>query len=178
MRVRASAVIPFLVAFLVLTQGCAPGIRLLTSPATAPEVTGTYDLLTYGCRYPNDIKNLAILISEGARYPVEVYDLPTSYYVEKGLAAATALDKAGSFLRGCGTRRVTGTRLSRISDGSGGTLGYEVRTLYFPLEFGITDVLLVNYALTDGKVRVYVKIDPDVERAIESVGGNDRDSAR
>lgn len=178
MRARASAILPFLVASIVLLQGCAPGMRLPTSPATVSEVTGTYDLLLYGCRYPNDVKNLAILVSEGARYPVEVYDLPTSYHIEKGLAAAAALGKAESFLRGCGTRRVTGTRTSRIPDGSGGTIGYEVRTLYFPLEFGISDVLMVNYALTDGMVRAYVKVDPDVERAIESIGSGDRDSSR
>jgi len=176
--ISTTAVLSCLLLVVLLLGGCASGMRLPTSPATAPEVIGTYDLLIYGCRYPNDVKNLAILVSEGARYPVEVYDLPTSYHIEKGLAAATALDKAESFLRGCGTRRVSGTRMSRIPDGSGGTIGYEVRTLYVPFEFGIMDVLLVNYTLTDGMVRAYVKVDPDVERSIESIGDNGRDSGR
>jgi hypothetical protein len=177
MKFVTAIVFDCLLAAVLLLEGCMPGMRLSTSPASPAEITGTYDLLLYGCRYPDDIKNLAVLIREGSRYPVEVYDLPTSYHIERSLPAEKALSAAESFLR-CGTRHVTGFRLRRIPDGSGGTIGYEVRALYFPFEFGISDVLLVHYALIDGTVRAYVKIDPDVERAIESSGSGQRDSGK
>jgi hypothetical protein len=177
MKFFTATALTFLLTAVLLLDGCVPGMRLPTSPATPAEIAGTYDLLLYGCRYPNDIKNLAILIREGSRYPVEIYDLPTSYRIERGLPADKALSAADSFLQ-CGTRQVTGFRLSKIPDGSGGTVGYEVRALYFPLEFGISDVLLVRYELVDGAVRVYVQIDPDVERAIESWGSDHNDSGR
>ncbi len=169
----------FIIPLLLLTlQACAAGKQLATSSANPAEVQGrTYTLLLYGCHYPVDIKNLALLVDEGSKYPVEIFDIPTSYQVKKGVPGPEALKEADSFVR-CSTRRVSGTQLRRISDDAGGTIGYEVRPLYFPLEFGITDVMLVSYSLQHGTVKTYIRLDPDVERAIESVGSDDHHSSR
>ena len=67
-------------------------------------------------------------------------------------------------------------KLERIPDDSGGTIGYEVRPLYLPWEFGKSDIMLISYSLRDGKARVYIKLDPDVERAIGASGGSGRSS--
>ena len=107
---------------------------------------------------------------------MEIYGLPTSYQVKKGISGQEALKEADAFVR-CSTRRVTQTQLRRIKDDAGGTIGYEMRPLYFPTEFGQTDVLLVSYALQNGVVRTYIKLDPDVERALESSGSDNRDSS-
>ncbi len=162
----------YLVPLLAFTlQACVAGKQLATSSANPADLQGNYTLLLYGCHYPADIKNLAVLVDEGSRYPVEIYDLPTSYQVKKGVSGPQALKEADSFVR-CSTRRVSGTQLRRITDDAGGTIGYEVRPLYFPLEFGQTDVLFVSYSLQNGTVRTYIRLDPDVERALES--GADR----
>ena len=167
----------FLIPLLALTlQACAPGRQLATSPADAAELKGTYTLLLYGCHYPEDIKNLAVLVDEGSRYPVEIYDTPTSYQVKKGMPGPQALKEAESFVR-CSIRRVSETQLRRITDDAGGTIGYEVRPLYFWLEFGRTDVLLVSYSLQNGTVRTYIRLDPDVERALESPNADPRHSS-
>lgn len=165
----------FAVVAVLLVQACA-GPRLITTPAEPSEVRGTFTALLYGCRYPSDVKTMAILLLDGARYPVEIYDLPTSYQVKQGLSAQEALAEANAFVRCGGMHRVTGTRITRIPDGSGGTIGFDVRALYFPLEFGTTDVLLVSYSVVDGVVRAYVRLDPDVERELES-SGSDRESS-
>jgi hypothetical protein len=166
----------FLVPLLAATQlACVAGKQLATGSADATELKGTYTLLQYGCHYPDDIKNLAILIDEGSRYPVEIYDTPTSFQVKKGLSGPQALKEAGSFVR-CSVRRVTEAPLRRIMDAAGETIGYEVRPLYSPLEFGKTDVLLVSYSLKNGTVRTYIRLDPDVERALESPGPDPRRS--
>lgn len=163
---RCLLLIPLLA---VTLSACVAGKQLATGSADAAELKGTYTLLQYGCHYPDDIKNLAILIDEGSGYPVEIYDTPTSYQVKKGLSGPQALKEAGSFVR-CSVRRVTEAPLRRIMDAAGGTIGYEVRPLYSPLEFGKTDVLLVSYSLKNGTVRTYIRLDPDVERALESPG--------
>ncbi len=169
--IRSAAFILILAAVL---QACVPGRRLLTTAAGPAEVQGTYTLLLYGCHYPDQINNIALLVAENSRYPVEIYDLDTSYKTKKGVSSQQALTEADSFVR-CGTHRIWRTQLLRIPDDSGGTIGYEVRPLYIPYEFGSPDVLLVSYSLQHGVVRVYVKVDPDVERALESSG--DRDSS-
>jgi hypothetical protein len=163
---RRAALILVLAAML---QACVPSKRLATSAAFISDVQGTYTLLLYGCHYPDQISNIAILVDEASKYPVEIYDLDTSYKVKKGVPPQQALAEADSFVR-CTTHRIWQTQLLRILDDTGGTIGYEVRPLYIPYEFGIPDVLLVNYFLRNGVVRVYIKIDPVVERAIESSG--------
>jgi hypothetical protein len=156
----------------IMLQACAPGRQLATAPADPAELNGTYTLLLYGCHYPEDIKNLALLVREGGRYPVEIYDIPTSYQVRPGLPGPEALRQAETFVR-CSTRRVSQAQFRGVLDDVGGTLGYEVRPLYFPLEFGQADVLLVSYALRNGIVRTYIRLDPDVEQVLESSGSDD-----
>jgi hypothetical protein len=163
-------------AFALALQACSAGKQLATESADPAQLTGTYTLLLYGCHYPEDVKNLAILVREGGRYPVEIYDIPTSYQVRPGLPGPEALKQADSFVR-CSTRRVFQAQVRGILDDSGGTIGYEMRPLYFPLEFGQADVLLVSYSLQNGVVTAYIKLDPDVERALESSGSDDRRSS-
>ena len=164
----------FLLSLLVLTlQACAPGKQLATTSADPAELTGSYTLLLYGCHYPDSIKNVALLRDEKSAYPLEIYDLPTSYQVKKGVPGPQALADADAFVR-CSVRLLSGTQLRRILDETGGTLGYEVRPLYSPLEFGRLDVLRVSYSLREGTVSTYIRLDPDVERALESPGDDRR----
>ncbi len=156
-------------------QACIPGNMLVTSAAGPDEVKGTYTLMLYGCHYPDQVSNISILVAENSKYPVEIYDLATSYKLKKDVPSQQALAESDSFVR-CSTHRIWQTQLRRIPYDSGGTIGYEVRPLYIPYEFGIPDVLQVSYSLHNGVVRVTIKVDPDVERAIESSGG-DRDSS-
>lgn len=161
-------------AFLVIVaalQACVAGKQLVTTGADPRAIAGTYTLLLYGCHYPDDIKNVAVLLDERSRYPLEIYDLDTSYTVKKGVPAQEALKEADSFLR-CTTHRIWQMQLRRIPDDSGGTIGYEVRPLYAPYEFGFPDVLMISYSLRNGKVRTYIRLDPNVEREIESSGSD------
>jgi len=152
-----------------MLQSCAAGTQLQTSPAGVAEVQGRFDLYLYGCHYPADIENVAILVRENQGKPFEIYSLSTSYKIVKGLPSGDALDQADKFVR-CSFRDVWHTRLDRIQDGSGGTLGFELRPLYMPIEFTFPDVLITSYTLKDGNVRAYIRLDPTVERAISSDG--------
>ena len=126
----------FLVLLLALMlQACAVGKQLATTSAEPAELKGTYTLLLYGCHYPEDIKNLAILVDEGSRYPVEIYDLPTSFRVEKGSARTAGAARKPIPLLAAASGACPQTQLRKITDDAGGTIGYEVRPLYFSLEF-------------------------------------------
>ncbi len=153
------------VVFLILSSAtaCVPGKQLVSRWADPAEVTGIYTLLLYGCHYSAQLDNVAILVSEESRYPLEIFDIDSSYRVKKGLTAQQALAEADAFIR-CSTYGVWRVELRQIPDDIGVTFGYEMRPLYSPLEFGNPDVLLISYALKDGKVRAYIKLDPAVER--------------
>ncbi len=144
---------------------------LRTQPALPSEVTGAYALLLYGCRYPDDLEDVAILTKDGAPYPFEIFSLPTRYTVKPGMAADAALRMAERFVS-CSVHYQQ-SRMSRILDPAGTVIGYEVRPLYSPIRFGIADVLLINYVLDHGRIVVYIKLDPTVE--LEQRDGGDRD---
>jgi hypothetical protein len=146
-------------------QGCSLGTQLQTETADPKGIEGTYDLFTYGCRYPNDIEHAAFLIAPDKAGMVEFYVPATSYKVKQGLPADQALAEADTHVR-CGVRTVEAIRVHRIPDGSGGTLGFEVLPRYSATEVGGMDPLIVSYALKDGKITVYIRLLPDVEKKL------------
>ena len=146
-------------------SGCALGTQLQTETADPKGIQGTYDLYTYGCRYPDDIEHAAFLIAPDKAGMVELYVPATSYKVKRGLPADKALAEADAFVR-CGIHTVTELRVHRIPDGSNGTIGYEILPRYPYYDVGGTDPLLVSYMLKDGKVTVYIRLSPDVDRRL------------
>jgi len=157
-----------LMAMTVL-QGCVLGTPLLTESMDRKKIEGTYDLYLYGCRYPSDYEHAAFLISSNARYPVSFVVFETAYTVKKGLPAEQALSEAEAFAR-CGIQTVDETRVRRIPDGGGGTIGYELLPRYPVTDLVGPDPLMVNYALKDGVVKVYIRLYPDVERKLNRTG--------
>jgi hypothetical protein len=156
------------VALIVLTSslsGCMLGKQLNTETADPRTIAGTYDLYTYGCRYPDDIEHAAFLIVPEKASMVDLYVPETSYKIKRGLPADKALAEADAFVR-CGIHTVTELRVHRIPDGSSGTIGYEVLPQYPYYDVGGTNPLLVTYTLKDGKVTVYIRLFPDVERTL------------
>ena len=152
-------------ALLLMTitlQSCMTGLQLNTTSADKTIISGTYTLLLYGCHYPDQIDNVAILVDENSRYPLEIYDLDTSFIMKKGVPAQQAVAEADKFVR-CSFHTIWQTQVTRIPDDSGGTIGYEVRPLYTVTEFGTPDVLLIGYSLKNGKVRAYIRKSPEVE---------------
>lgn len=163
------------VVFLLLAMtmvACVPRMRLTPIAANPAEMAGMYTLLLYGCHYSSDVKNVAFFVLEGSKYPLDIYDLATSYKVKKGLTAEQAMALANSFVR-CSTYSVWQTKLRKIPDGSGGIVGYELRPSYLPYELGAVNVLNISYYLQGGKVVTYIKLDRDVERDLEAPGGSD-----
>lgn len=157
-------------------QGCIAGKQLMTAGADPSEVKGTYTLLLYGCHYPSQIQDVAILVDEAGRYPVTIHDLDTSYRVRKGVPAEQALSEADRFVR-CSTFQIWRTELRKILDDSGGTVGYEVRPLFMPVQFGFADVIQTSYSLQNGTIRAYIRLFPDIERQQDSGPSDGRGSS-
>ena len=147
------------------------GNHLRIEAAKPSEVTGIYTLYLYGCRYPDDLENVALLYREGGPYAIEIYAPDSRYKVKTGLPAEEALKQAEQFVK-CNVH-YQDTRFSKIPDPAGNIIGYEVRALYPPIRYGMYDVLDVQYVAGDNKVVVYIKLDPAVEMQLRD--GGDRD---
>jgi hypothetical protein len=157
-----------LMAILML-QGCTLATQIQTQIVDSKTIAGSFDLILYGCRYPEDYEIAAFLISPDAKYPVNLFVRDSSYKVKKGLSAEKALSEAEAFVR-CGNHTVTETRILRIPDDSGGTIGYEVLPRFPVTDLAGSDPLLVSYSLKDGKVTVHIRLYPDVERKLNALG--------
>ncbi len=141
---------------------CAPAPLLKTSLVQPGEITGTYTLILYGARYSGDIENVAILAKEGTGYTFDVYAPAFDYKVKKALPADEALETAQRFVGfHYAFRR---SQLSGIMDDRGVVIGYEVRPLYSPLDFGYSDVLDITYLRQDSKVVVRIRLIPELDR--------------
>jgi hypothetical protein len=63
--------------------------------------------------------------------------------------------------------------LSSILDDRGAVTGYEIRPLYFPLTYGVDDILMTDYRIRDDRLIIKIRLIPSVEKML-SDGGNDR----
>lgn len=152
-------------------MSCISGSRLKTMGVSGEEVSGTYDLILYGGRHSNDLETVAFLDNSGDGYTFEPYVREDSYKVQKGLPAREALKKAEHFISGHPEYR--SSQLRKILDTAGTVIGYEVHPLYMPLAYGTDDVFDVSYVLKEGKVIIYVRLYPWVERILYDGGPGD-----
>ncbi len=160
-RAKSITWISILTVFATL-QACAPGIHLLPKPADPSEIKGTYTLILYGCRYADDLENMAVLVDAKNKYKFEVYAHENMYKVKKEVSGTEAIREANAFIN-CSMHTVWQTVLRRIFDADGRTIAYELKPLYRPWEFRTPEVLLSSYTLHDGKVTAYFALDPSVK---------------
>ena len=156
--------------FFVAVNSCAQRASLRTVYAHPSEITGTYTLFLYGGRYMEDLETVAILAKEETPYAFEIYSPEFNYKVINGLSADEAYRKAAAFVSF--HHAFDHFIVSKILDGNGTAIGYEVRPYYRPFEYGYSDVLEVWYTVHDGKVIARVHLKPEVERYLRD--GNDR----
>jgi hypothetical protein len=136
---------------------------LRTEEAKPADVSGTYTLILYGGRYPDDLETVAILDPEGDKYHFDIYAPDFDYKTEKGVSGKEAIKEAQKFVSF--HRSFFKSVLSRILDNKGDTIGYELRPLYNPLTYGFSDLINVNYFLKEnGRIKVVIRLVPSVER--------------
>ena len=159
-------IMTFTASALFLCMGsCAPTPYLITAPTDPREIEGTYTLILYGGRYSSDIQNVAILDKEGDQYTFIVYAPEFDYKVKKNVPGKEALAEAEAFVRF--HYAFWKAQLRAIVDPSGAPIGYEVRPLYFPMDFGYPDVLDVDYILKkDNNVTVMISLKRDLRRQL------------
>jgi hypothetical protein len=149
--------------FLIASDSFAFETSLKTEAANPSEVKGTFTLILYGGNYYDDLETMAILDREGDPYTLDLYVPDFDYRVRKGVSAKEALAEAGKFVRFHPS--FWHSQLSKIMDGKGDVIGYELRPLYYPITYGVNDVLDVHYWMKEGgRVKVTIRLIPSVER--------------
>jgi hypothetical protein len=144
---------------------------LKTEKAKVDDVTGSFTLILYGGRFSDDIETIAILDREGDQYTFEPYAPEFDYRIKKGVQAKDAIREAEKFVSFHNS--FWRSQLSKIIDNKGNPIGYELRPLYLPFSYGISDVMDVYYWRKEGnKVKVTIRLTPLIER-LRVTGGDD-----
>lgn len=128
-------------------------------------ITGSFTLILYGGRHSEDIETIAVLDSEGDEYIFEPYAPEYDFNTRMHVTGEKAFKEALSFVSWHNSFRRA--QWSSITNKQGRILGYELRPLYSPLTFGISDVLKVNYSLKGKKVVIYIRLKPFVDKTFE-----------
>lgn len=152
------------ISLLTVSDSSAGAVRLRTKPANPSEIKGLFTVILYGSRHSSDIETIAFLDVEGDQYTLEPYAPAFDYKTEKNLPAKEALSRAEKFVGW--HRSFFQTELRKIADDKGNTIGYEVRPLYNSLDFGVSDVLYVDYRLKGNNVKIRIRLLPSVERQL------------
>jgi hypothetical protein len=167
-----------IVFLLVLITGCylkvqghnptSEYLKMIPVPSlaevTVEEIKGRFTLILYGANHINDLETIAIMDYEGDNIKFEPYAPDFSYRKKFSVTPAEAIKEAVDFVSW--HNAFNHYEIKRIVNRAGSTLGFEIRPLYDPLTFGATDVLDVDYILEGDKVKVLIKLKPQIERRI------------
>ncbi len=132
----------------------ARGSVLKTKQASESDLTGTFTLILYGGHYLTEIETFAILDVEGDWYtfvdfaptdPLCIGYDSRDYKVLHGLSAKAAIEVAEKFVSG--HPDFSHAQLSGILNNAGKIIGYEVKPLYYPFSFGVSDIIDVRYRI-------------------------------
>ena len=159
----------FLILLVFALSSCAGGKQLRTELAQGSEITGSYNLILFGTRNAYELKTIAFLDKEGDGYELVPYAPDYDYKVIKNLPADEALKRALDYVRW--PRDYRSTQICEILDDQGSVIGYEVRPLYDPLAYGISNVLVVQYWVqAGGKVKVTIDLHPTAAEYLRRTG--------
>lgn len=138
--------------FIVAGSGCAGSLKqeIHTEDVNENDITGTYSLIFCSGWYEADRIAVALLGNEDSPYSLEPYGPDFDCSTLRHLAAKEALARAYNFERS--NPDFAGAQFSRILDGSGGIVGYEMRPLYLALRYGAPDIYDIYYWRRDDKV--------------------------
>ncbi len=162
-----------LVIILCFTSlGISADSPLKTKSANTSEISGLFTLILYGGRFVDDMERIAIFDKEGDKFYFEPYAPDFDYKVKKSVLDKEAFDQAQRFvsLHNAFHKSI----LRKILDNDGNIIGFELRPLYQPFSYSISDVLDVYYWLKkDGRVKVTIKLIQPVERLLYIGGPNE-----
>jgi hypothetical protein len=168
--INCTLVLAVLLSFNV-TSTFALKQSLKTEAAVPADISGTYSLILYGANYLDDLETIAILDYEGDEYHFAPFAPAYKYTVMKEMQGQEALKVAEEFVSFHSS--FWKSQLSNILNEEGKTIGYELRPLYRPFNYGISNVLDVFYfPQVNGKVKTIIRLKNSIKISRNSGDGS------
>lgn len=138
------------------------------------EIKGMCTVILYGTARFEGLETTAFLDVEGDAYTLEPYAPEFEFKTEKGLQAAEAIKKAEKFVSN--HQNFSRLQWAKILDNNGKTVGYELKPLYHPLSYGISDVTIITYYQKNGKIEIRVRLESSIEQQLHNDGNEKPES--
>ena len=174
-RIPGHVLICSLIAVVMgLATACSLALHstIKTELARAEDVSGVFSLILWGGTYVDDPETIAFLDLEGDQYTFEPYAPDFDFTLIKGVPAKDALKRAEEFVSQ--NNDFLNSQVFRILDPNGVVIGYEVHPFYRSLRYGISDVVDVQYWITNKTVYVKVRLKQRIERMLFDGGGDSK----
>ena len=154
-----SLITAFLTLLLIISSGCAGGQSLRAAQVQGiGDTTGPYTLTLYHEAEYHGLKTIAFLVPEGNGYSMTPYAPEYDYTTIRNISGQEGLRLAIALFSK--NRDYTNYEIRRISDPGGKTVGFEIRPLYDVTVEGRSDVMWVEYGLSNGRaVNVHIHLD-------------------
>jgi len=160
----------FLLSAFALFQlaACASHTMITATRVAPPDLEpASYSVILYSNLAVDYLATVAFLDLEGDAYTIEPRDASFTYTVSKGLKTEEALEVAENFLRVRSRSSYSRIQVKAIRGPDSNLLGYEVRPLYQPFVYGVSDVLDINYYLRpENKIKVWIRLKDRIERLL------------
>jgi hypothetical protein len=156
-----------LIAFIALTiTSCTGGKILRTEPSTVESLSGIFNVIFYYNQDYEGLKQVVILDVADDDHTIALYE--PGYFIRtvKHMNGDDAIINAVKFLEG--HPNYMNYKILKIVDQAGNTVGFEVRPLYLPEMYGISDVMDNYYILQDdGTITAIISLKQQIKAIFE-----------
>lgn len=136
------------------------------------KIKGQFNLIVYSNSFYNDPETFIILDRADDKIEILPYAPSFKYKIFPNLNEKEALKVIGDVFNS--PSLISFLNYLEIRD-SGQSLGFDIKPVYFPWIFGITEPLETSYRKEGNTLNVYIRLNPRVERQINNGGNFDRD---
>lgn len=137
------------------------------------EIKGNFNLILYSNAFVNDPETFIIFDRADDKIKITPYAPEFKYKIFENLPDMDALKISKEIL--LNPTAVSFIKCSVIKGSSGDIIGYELKPLYFPWIFGILEPLETVYKEDGDRIKIFIRLNPRVERQIYGGGTSDRE---
>ena len=162
MKSVATNVLIFISLIALAITSCAGGKHLRTEPYDAESISGLFDVTFYYNQDYDGLKQIVILDVADDGYEIVLYEPEYFMRTVKHAKGDDAEKSMVEFLQD--HPNYINYKIMKIVDKEGNTIGFEIRPLYAPEMYGISDVMDTFYTMADdGTVRALISLKEQIK---------------
>ncbi len=147
--------------------------EIVEEECNSSEISGIFDLIVHSNSFINDPETFLVLDRVDDNLKFVPYVPEFKFRVFQNLNAKEGLKIANEIL--LNSAYVSTVKCTVLKDKSRSVLGYELKPIYFPWTFGVLEPVETRYKLNNDTIHIFIRLDPRVERQLNSGGDSFRE---